>query len=133
METKTTKMEDQFSLYQKNEYPDPRSLPRPPTTYEPKAQVALADLTAKSYVTIVGRAVYLKTTERQDELGTKVIFTGILEDATFKIPFISHKLNVPWQRDTVYKFDNAYVHEFPDKSLLLVITEFTNWQVKVVD
>ena len=49
------------------------------------------------------------------------------------MPFVSHKLNIPWQRDTVYKFDNAYVHEFPDRSLLLVITEFTEWQIKVVD
>lgn len=131
--TKTAMGEEQFKLYQEKEYPDPRSLPRPPSTYEPKPQVALADLTAKSYVKTVGRAVYLKTTERQDELGTKVIFSGILEDATFKMPFVSHKINVPWQRDTVYKFDNAYVHEFPDRSLLLVITEFTDWQVKVVD
>jgi hypothetical protein len=128
-----TTMGDQFKLYQEKDYPDPRSLPRPPSTYEPKPQVALADLTAKSYVTITARAVYLKTTERQDELGSKVIFSGILEDATFKMPFVSHKINIPWQRDTVYKFNNAYVHEFPDKSLLLVITEFTEWQIKVVD
>src|SRR6476469_8988996 len=130
--TKTT-MGDQFKLYQEKDYPDPRSLPRPPSTYEPKPQVALADLMAKSYVKIVARAVYLKTTERQDELGTKVIFSGILEDATFKMPFVSHKLNIPWQRDAVYKFENAYVHEFPDRSLLLVITEFTDFQLKVVD
>jgi hypothetical protein len=131
--TKTAMGKEQFKLYQEKEYPDPRSLPRPPTTYEPKPQVALSDLTAKSYVKTVGRAVYLKTNVRQDELGTKVIFSGILEDATFKIPFVSHKINVPWQRDTVYKFDNAYVHEFPDRSLLLVITEFTEWQLKIVD
>jgi hypothetical protein len=131
--TKTAMGEEQFKLYQEKEYPNPQSIPRPPSTYEPKPQVALADLTAKSYVKTVGRAVYLKTTERQDELGSKVIFSGILEDATFKIPFVSHKINVPWQRDTVYKFDNAYVHEFPDRSLLLVITEFTDWQLKIVD
>ena len=59
----------------------------------------------KSYVEIVGRAVYLKTPEKQDELESKVIFSGILEDATFKMPFVSHKLNIPWQRDTVYKFE----------------------------
>lgn len=123
--TKTAMGEEQFKLY-REEYPDPRSLPRPPSTYEPKPQVALADLTTRSYVKTVCRAVYLKTTERQDELGSKVIFSGILEDATFKIPFVSDKINIPWQRDTVYKFDNAYVHEFPDKSLLLVITEFQN-------
>ena len=131
--TKTAMGEEQFKLYQEKEYPKPQSIPRPPSTYESQPQVALADLTAKSYVKTVGRAVYLKTTERQDQLGTKVIFTGILEDATFKMPFVSHKLNIPWQRDTVYKFDNAYVHEFPDRSLLLVITEFTEWQIKVVD
>ncbi len=131
--TKTAMGEEQFKLYQVKEYPTPQSIPRPPSTYEPKPQVALTDLTPKSYVKIVGRAVYLKTTERQDELGTKVIFTGILEDATFKLPFVSHKLNIPWQRDTVYKFDNVYVHEFPDRSLLLVITEYTDWQLKVVD
>src|SRR6476659_9130515 len=125
--------EEQFKIYQEKEYPNPQSIPRPPSTYEPKSQVTLADLTAKSYVKITARAVYLKTTERQDQLGTKVIFSGILEDATFKLPFVSHKLNIPWQRDTVYKFDNAYVHEFPDRSLLLVITEFTDWQLKVVD
>ncbi|MEP6576399.1 MAG: hypothetical protein ABJB85_08230 [Nitrososphaerota archaeon] len=128
-----TSMGEQFKIYQEKEYPDPRSLPRPPSTYEPKPQVALSDLTPKSYVKTVGRAVYLKTSERQDELGSKVIFSGILEDMTFKIPFVSHKINIPWQRDSVYKFDNAYVHEFPDRSLLLVITEFTDWQLKVVD
>lgn len=130
--TKTT-MGEQFKIYQERDYPNPQSIPRPPTTYEPKPQLSLADLTAKSYVKTVARAVYLKTTERQDELGTKVIFSGILEDGTFKMPFVSHKINIPWQRDTVYKFDNAYVHEFPDRSLLLVITEFTDWQLKVVD
>ncbi|MEP6577181.1 MAG: hypothetical protein ABJB85_12200 [Nitrososphaerota archaeon] len=133
MVTTKTAMGEQFKVYQEHEYPNPQSIPRPPFTYEPKPQVSLADVPAKSYVKIVGRAVYLKTTERQDQLGTKVIFTGVLEDATCKIPFVSHKLNIPWQRDTVYKFDNAYVHEFPDRSLLLVITEFTDWQLKVVD
>ncbi len=133
MVTTKTAMGEQFKLYQEKDYPDPRSLPRPPSTYEPKPQVALSDLTAKSYANITARAVYLKTSERQDALGTKVIFTGVLEDAKFKIPFVSHKINIPWQRDTVYKFYNAYVHEFPDRSLLLVITEFTDWQLKVVD
>lgn len=67
--TKTAMGEEQFKLYQEKEYPNPQSIPRPPSVYEPKPQVALADLTAKSYVKTVGRAVYLKTTERQDELG----------------------------------------------------------------
>ena len=133
METKTEIMGEQFKLHQKKEYPKPESIPRPPPTYQPKPQVALADVTPKSYETVVGRVVYLKTTERQDKLGTKVIFTGMLEDSSFRIPFVNHKVNVPWMRDSVYKFNKAYIHEFPDKSLLLVITEFTDWQVVNVD
>ena len=77
--TKTTMGDELFKIYQVNEYPNPQSIPRPPSTYEPKPQLALADLKAKSYVKIVARAAYLKTTERQDQLGTKVIFSGILE------------------------------------------------------
>jgi hypothetical protein len=133
LETQTETMGEQFKLQQKKEYPKPESIPRPPTTYQPKPQIALADVTPKSFETVVGRVVYLKTTERQDELGTKVIFTGMLEDSSFRIPFVNHKVNVPWMRDSVYKFNNAYIHEFPDKSLLLVITEFTDWQVMNVD
>lgn len=131
--TKAAMGDEQFKQYQQKEYPDPCSLPRPPSTYQPKSQVALADLTAKSYVNTSARVVYIKTSERQDELGSKVIFSGILEDATFRIPFVSHKINMPWMRDSVYKFDNAYVHEFPDKSLLLVVTEFTDIQFVNVD
>ena len=62
-------MGEQFKLYQEKDYPDPRSLPRPPSTYEPKPQVSLADLTAKSYAKIVARAVYLKTSETQRSIG----------------------------------------------------------------
>jgi hypothetical protein len=54
--TKTTMGEEQFKLYQQKEYPDPRLLPRPPSTYEPKPQVALADVTAKSYVKNCGQS-----------------------------------------------------------------------------
>ena len=54
--TKTAMGEEQFKLYQQKEYPDPRLLPRPPATYEPKPQVALADVTAKSYVKNCGQS-----------------------------------------------------------------------------
>ena len=39
--TKTAMGEEQFKLYQEKEYPNPQSIPRPPSTYEPKPQVAL--------------------------------------------------------------------------------------------
>lgn len=133
MEAQTETMGELFKLQQKKEYPKPESIPRPPSTYEPKPQVALADVTPKSYETVVARIISYRTSERQDDLGTKVIFTGLSEDASFRLPFVCHKTNIPFSRDTIFKFSNAYVHEFPDKSLLLVITEFTDWQVLNVD
>lgn len=133
MELQSETMGDQFKLQQKKEYPKPENIPRPPSIYEPKPQVALADATPKSYETVVGRIISYRTSERKDELGSKVVFTGLIEDASFRIPFISHKLNIPFSRDTVFKFTKAYIHEFPDKSLLLVITEFTDWQVLQID
>ena len=42
--TTTTMGEDQFKLYQQKDYPDPQTLPRPPSTHEPKPQVTLPDL-----------------------------------------------------------------------------------------
>ena len=70
--------------------------------------------------------MYLRTIEKQDALGTKVIFSGILEDSTFKVPFVSHRISYPLIRNCVYKFQSAYVHEFAsERSLLLVITEHT--------
>jgi ribosomal protein L35AE/L33A len=70
--------------------------------------------------------VYLRTIEKQDALGTKVIFSGILEDSTFKVPFVSHRISYPLIRNCVYKFQSAYVHEFPsERSLLLIKTEHT--------
>lgn len=131
METHTETMGGLFKL--QKEYPKPASIPRPPSTYQPKSQVALADTTPNSYETVVGRILSYRTSERRDELGAKVVFTGLFEDASFKIPFVCHKLNIPFSRDTVFKFSNAYIHEFPDKSILLVITEFTDWQVLNVD
>jgi hypothetical protein len=123
---------EQFKLLQKKEYPNPRSLPRP-ATYEPKPQVALAEVAPNSYETVVGRIISYRTSERHDELGSKVIFTGLLEDASFRIPFVCHKVKIPLSRDSIFKFTNAYIHEFPDKSLLVVITEFTDWQFLNVD
>jgi hypothetical protein len=133
METQTETMGELFKLQQKKEYPKPESIPRPPSTYQPKPQVALADVKPKSYENVTSRITSYRTSERQDELGSKVVFTGMVEDASFRIPFVCHKLNVPFSRDTVFKFSNAYIHEFPDKSILLVITEFTEWQVLNVD
>jgi hypothetical protein len=130
--TTTSMAEDQFKKYQIQDYPDPRSLPRPPTTYEPRPQITLADLIPGQYTDTVARVLFLKVSERQDQLGAKQVFTGMIEDATSRIPFVSHRINYGLLRDTVYKFKNAYVHEFADKGLLLVITEHTNIILKEI-
>jgi hypothetical protein len=106
-------------------YPDPRSLPKPPSFQETIPSVTLSQLEPGKYVSIQARIVYLKTVEKHDALGEKVVFSGLVEDATFKVPFVSHRVSYPLIRDSVYRFHSTYVHEFPDKSLLLVITEHT--------
>ena len=41
------------------------------------------------------RIAYLRTAEKPDALGEKVVFTGVLEDATSKVSFVSHKIALP--------------------------------------
>ncbi len=111
------------TLYQEKVYPDPRTLPPQPSWQQPRPLLTLSDLIPKQYVSTTARIVYLKTTERQDALGSKMVFSGILEDSHFKVPFVSHKITFPLFRNSVYRFNSAYVHEFEDKSLLLIATE----------
>ena len=85
------------------------------------------------YVSVTARVVFLRTTERQDALGSKTVFTGLVEDSTFKTPFGSHRITYPLLRNSVYKFYSAYVHEFEDKSLLLVITEHTKIEPRNIE
>lgn len=121
------------SLILSDVYPDPRSLPAPPALREPIPSVTLSELEPGKYVSTTGRIVYLRTAERHDALGEKVVFPGLVEDATFKVPFVSHKISYPLIRDSVYNIYSAYVHEFPDRSLLLVITEFTKLEPKSIE
>jgi hypothetical protein len=115
------------------DYPDPRTLPAPPSLHEPIPLVTLSELEPGKYVSTLARIVYLKTVEKHDALGEKVVFTGLVEDSKFKVPFVSHKISYPLIRDSVYRFRSAYVHEFPDKSLLLVITEHTKIDSKDIE
>jgi hypothetical protein len=117
-------------------YPDPSTLPLP--TQEPKepriSDVTLSELIPGRYVSTTARVVYLRAIEKQDALGSKMIFSGLLEDSTFKVPFVSHRISYPLIRNCVYKFQSVYVHEFPsDKSLLLVITEHTKISPKDIE
>lgn len=114
-------------------YPDPRNLPSPPTLREPIPSVTLSELEAGKYTSTTARVAYLRTVEKPDALGEKVVFTGVLEDSRSKVSFVSHKIAYPLIRDSVYKIHSAYVHEFPDRSVLLVITEFTKLEPKNVE
>src|SRR5919206_1480596 len=117
-------------------YPDPRTIPAPPSPsyQQPIPLVTLSQLIPGKYVSTTARVVYVKTVQRQDALGSKTIFSGILEDSTFKVPFISHRISYPMIRNSIYKFNSFYVHEFPaDKSLLVVITEHTKIDSKNVE
>ena len=118
---------------QEREYPNPRTLPAQPSWQEPRPQLTLSELIPGKYVAVTARIVYVKTSERHDALGDKLIFSGILEDSTFKIPFVSHRVSYPLIRNSVYKFYSAYVHEFEDKSVLLVITEHTKIEPKNIE
>ena len=66
-------------------------------------------------------------------MGSKLIFSGILEDSTFKVPFVSHRISFPLIRNCVYRFRSAYVHEFQDKSVLLIVTENTKIEPRNVE
>ena len=117
-------------------YPDPHTIPAPPSPsyQQPIPLVTLSELIPGKYVSTAARVVYVKTVERQDALGSKMVFSGILEDSSFKVPFVSHRISYPLIRNSIYKFHSSYVHEFPtDKSLLLVITEHTKVDSKNVE
>jgi hypothetical protein len=114
-------------------YPDPRTLPSPSTLREPISIVTLSELEPGKYMSTTARVAFIRTAERQDSLGEKVVFTGVLEDSSQKVSFVSHKIAYPLIRDSVYNIRSAYVHEFPDGSLLLVITEFTKIDPKNVE
>src|SRR5919109_1864379 len=124
-----------FQEREEEDYPDPNTLPSP--TQEPRVKeekVTLSELIPGKYVSTTARVVYLRAIEKQDALGTKMIFSGILEDSTFRIPFVSHRISYPLIRNCVYKFQSAYVHEFPsDRSLLLVVTEYTKINPKDIE
>src|SRR5215204_3941579 len=118
---------------EEDSYPDPSTLPIP--SQEPRiVDVTLSELIPGRYVSTTARVVYLRAIEKQDALGSKMIFSGILEDSAFKVPFVSHRISYPLIRNCVYRFQSAYVHEFPsEKSLLLVITEYTKISPKDVE
>ena len=121
------------TIPQERDYPDPHNLPVEPSWQQPRPQLTVSELTPGKYVAVTARIVHLKTSERHDALGNKLVFSGLLEDSTFKVPFVSHRISYPLIRNSVYKFYSAYVHEFEDKSVLLVVTEHTKIDPKNIE
>jgi hypothetical protein len=117
----------------KREYLDPRTFPAPPSWQQTRPQLTLSELTPGQYVSTTVRIAYVKTSERTDALGAKMVFTGVFEDSTFNAPFVSHRISYPLIRNSVYKFNSAYVHECEDKWVLLIVTEHTKIEPKNVD
>jgi len=84
---------------------------------------SLSDLSSKTYSTVKARVVIIKAKEKDDALGRRRYLFGICEDQTFRSPFICYKPYPYFFRDGVFEFRGCYVHEFDDKSLLLIATE----------
>jgi hypothetical protein len=121
------------TILQERDYPDPRTLPAQPSWQQPRPQLTLSELIPGKYGAATARIVFLKTSERLDALGSKLVFSGLLEDSTFKVPFVSHRISYPLIRNSVYKFYSVYVHEFEDKSTILIVTEHTKIEPKNIE
>jgi hypothetical protein len=89
-----------------------------------KARAAsLSQLVPRTYSTVKARVLIIKCKQKEDELGRRNYVFGICEDATFRVPFICYKPYSCFLRDGVFEFRDCYVHEFDDKSLLLIVAE----------
>jgi hypothetical protein len=84
---------------------------------------SLSELLPRTYSTVKARVVIIKCKQKEDELGKRDYIFGICEDATFRVPFICYKPYPLFFHDAVFEFNDCYVHEFDEKSLLLVVTE----------
>jgi hypothetical protein len=76
-------------------------------------------------VDVTARVASMRVRDAPDDYGPKRIITGTLEDPTFRVPFVCHKLSLPLHVDAVLRITSAYVHAFSDGGLLLVLAEYT--------
>jgi len=111
-----------FQLYEYR-LPTRQSLPSPKDEKRPLFK--LADLPSRHYVNTVARVCSFKVKEKVDELGPKKVYSGILQDHTFKTPYLCHKLSLPFETNTVLSIYSAYVYEFHDKSQIIILTEYS--------
>jgi hypothetical protein len=117
-----------------HEYSQASSLSQPFSLPELQTIAQLADAEPKKHVTVTARLVSFGFEQIKDEMGEKTILKGTIEDHSARIPLRSHRLLTDLERDHVYSFSYAYVHEFPDSAISLVLTEHSRVkEVEVTD
>jgi hypothetical protein len=84
---------------------------------------SLSQLVPRTYCTVKARVVIIKCKEKEDELGKRQYIFGICEDSIFRIPFVCYKPYSSFFSDAVFDFRDCYIHEFDEKSLLLIVNE----------
>ena len=117
----------------RREAPQPSVLPQAPSSYQTRQTLTLSQLTPGQYIDTVARVASIKVPEKQDRMGTRTVASGMLEDRTFKVAYLSYKVSLPLALNSAFRFKSVYVHEFEDKSLLLVVTEHTKIEPKNIE
>lgn len=84
---------------------------------------SLSELEPGTYVDTVVRVTLIRSREKADELGQRPYIFGIAEDSTSRVPFICYKPYQMFFKNSVFMFENAYVRELNDHSLILILTE----------
>jgi hypothetical protein len=98
--------------------------PEPPLEHV-KPLVKLSELKPGAYVSTIVRVAFIKSKEGEDELGRRPYIFGVAEDSTFRAPFICYKPYQMFFRNSVFKFEDAYIHELGDRSLLIILSEYS--------
>jgi hypothetical protein len=99
-------------------------------TFRERRQVSLANLLGGQHVDIIAKVVSAKIRTGKEARSSTKILTGVLEDSTFKVPFISRKISLVLKKNRVLAVHSAYVHEFDDRALLLILTKDAEIEVK---
>src|SRR5437870_12378644 len=112
----------------RREAPQPSVLPQAPSPYQTRQTLTLSQLAPGQYIDTVARVASIKVSEKQDQMGTRTVASGMLEDRIFKVAYLSYKVSLPLALNSAFRFKSVYVHEFEDRSLLLIMTEYSRAQ-----
>jgi len=104
-----------------------------PSPRDSRPLLTLSELIPGRYADTIARLDCFRVSERRDQLGAKQVYTGLIEDKTFRVPFVCHKTSLYLERNAVYRIKSAYTHEFQDSSILLILTEYSRIQPVPVD